>query len=84
MTMRFFVVTKEKPPVTIGMVAWYSQWRQYAFLPAHMTVFERVCLRDIADFIERLTQEHRTSRRARADLLRQSAEGKFELPIGGE
>ena len=40
----------------LGDVRWFGRWRCYAFFPNHSTVFERKCLRDIADFCERETQ----------------------------
>lgn len=44
----------------IGEVRWYSAWRCYALFPEINTVFERTCLRDIADFCEKRTREHRS------------------------
>lgn len=41
----------------LGQVKWYAQWRCYAFYPSDNCVFEKVCLKDIVDFIERLTTE---------------------------
>jgi len=35
-----------------------GRWRQYSFLPNADLVFERTCLRTIADFCERQTQSH--------------------------
>lgn len=49
---------------SIGYVAWYGPWRKYTFSPQPNTVFEQQCLRDIADFCERATTEHRASSRA--------------------
>ena len=47
----------------IGWVRWYGPWRQYSFFPASLTVFEKSCLRDIADFSEQLTKDHREANR---------------------
>jgi hypothetical protein len=44
-------------------VRWYGKWRQYAFFPMPNTVFERQCLRDIANFCEAKTRERRQARR---------------------
>lgn len=49
----------------LGTVSWFGRWRCYAFNPAPMTVFEKVCLRDIANFCELLTRQHRKLRRQR-------------------
>jgi hypothetical protein len=40
----------------LGMVEWYSRWRCYCFAPDPGTIFERWCLRDIADFCEEQTK----------------------------
>lgn len=45
----------------IGTVAWYGPWRKYCFSPEAGTVFEQVCLRDIAQFCEAETRLHRTA-----------------------
>ena len=38
--------------VVLGYVKWYGPWRCYAFYPEAATLYERRCLRDIADFCE--------------------------------
>ena len=43
----------------LGEVRWYGAWRCFAFFPAPETLFERTCLRDIADFCEARTRERR-------------------------
>lgn len=43
----------------LGYVAWFGRWRNYAFFPDESLVFDKNCLREIADFIERKNQEHR-------------------------
>ncbi len=45
----------------LGKVSWHGPWRKYTFEPApgYRLVFEQDCLRDIADFIETATREHR-------------------------
>ena len=43
----------------LGFVRWFGRWRCYSFYPVSGTVFERKCLRDIADFCERETRIHR-------------------------
>ena len=48
----------------LGKVSWYSPWRKYCFYPDTQlqTIFEEQCLRDIADFCEARTKEHRTGK----------------------
>lgn len=48
----------------IGFVRWYGPWRKYIFEPEPRTIFEQDCLRDIADFCEAKTKEHRSARKA--------------------
>lgn len=43
----------------LGQVKWYGPWRCYAFFPADGTLFERVCLRDIAAFCDWLMAERK-------------------------
>ena len=43
----------------LGWIGWYAGWRKYSFFPNPETVFEQVCLREIAAFCERKTQEHK-------------------------
>jgi hypothetical protein len=51
----------------LGNVRWYAPWRQYAFYPKAETLYERQCLRDLADFCERETRaQFQASRAAKA------------------
>jgi hypothetical protein len=47
----------------IGHIEWYARWRCYAFFPAAETVFEKTCLRDLADFCEQATRDRAAARR---------------------
>jgi len=42
----------------LGTVKWYSTWRQYCFFPATKTIFNRNCLREVADYVSELTNSH--------------------------
>jgi len=46
----------------IGCIAWLGRWRKYCFFPEPETVFEQVCLREIAEFCEHETRHHRRKR----------------------
>lgn len=50
----------------LGYVKWYAAWRQYSFFPEADTVYERQCLRDIADFCEKETNKHREAAKLRS------------------
>jgi hypothetical protein len=47
------------PAVSLGVVKWYAPWRKYCFYPHPHTIFEEVCLRDIAQFVQDRTAEHK-------------------------
>ncbi len=42
----------------LGEVRWYALWRQYVFYP-HNALFDKNCLRDIADYCELKTKQYR-------------------------
>ena len=44
---------------SLGIVQWHGPWRRYAFFPYGFCVFEEQCLRDVAEFCEGKTREHR-------------------------
>ncbi len=58
---RTWLVREKARGYQLGRIAWFGRWRKYAFNPFLQTVFEEKCLRDIADFCERQTREHRRS-----------------------
>ena len=45
--------------MVIGEVRWYAPWRKYCFSPLAASVYEQVCLREIADFIVSQTEAHK-------------------------
>jgi len=45
----------------LGAVQWHSQWRKYAFFPIAGTLYDPGCLREISDFCERVSAEHKES-----------------------
>lgn len=56
------VITKDSN-IVLGEIRWHSSWRRYCFLPRGDTLFEQDCLRNIADFIEAKTIEHKFQRK---------------------
>lgn len=44
----------------LAEIMWYGQWRKYCFFPFMQTVFDVSCLREIADFCEARTREHKS------------------------
>jgi hypothetical protein len=53
-----YCVTNE-PGETLGEVKWHGAWRAYCFFPAAGALFDRACLRELADFCERATDDQR-------------------------
>lgn len=44
----------------VGYVRWYAPWRKYSFRTTNVNaVFEQVCLREIAAFVEAQTAYHK-------------------------
>jgi hypothetical protein len=62
-TLEYHVMAKDNSDC-LGSVNWFGRWRCYVFNPWPGTVFEKLCLREIAEFCERLTTEHRKARKA--------------------
>lgn len=56
---RRFTVWNSKANVLIGRIQWYGPFRSYAFFPGVSTVYEKDCLRDIAECIEELSWAHK-------------------------
>lgn len=56
-------VRAKKDAAILGRIQWRSGWRCYVFEPSFPTVFEEVCLREIADFIETETACYKTQQR---------------------
>ncbi len=47
----------------LGFVEWHSPWRCYSFFPQAETLYEKTCLRDLADWCEKATADHLAARR---------------------
>lgn len=62
-TLIWDVVAKEGD-VCLGKILWFGRWRGYAFFPRPEMIFERSCLRDIADFIEYQNTQQRQRAKA--------------------
>ena len=70
-TLAWWVVNKYDDG-QIGWVGWYPGWRKYSYFARPETVYEQVCLREIADFCERKTREHKL----KALIARQESQPK--------
>lgn len=72
------VQTKDdESPLLLGVIKWYSQWRQYAFFPKPETMFEKICLADITNFLKTLMDERKKNiqshfRSSRKEIAREA------------
>jgi hypothetical protein len=57
-TKRWAIVANDGE-VELGEVKWFGRWRCYAYFPLNETIYEKQCLRDIAQFCEDQTKLHR-------------------------
>jgi hypothetical protein len=62
-TNKYEVRTNDENSTVLGTISWFSRWRKYAFDPLAKTVYEEVCLREIAQFIEEETRAYRELRK---------------------
>lgn len=60
---RKFSVYSTHSGALLGYVKYFVQWRQYVMFPLN-AVFDKKCLREIADFCERATALQREKRKA--------------------
>lgn len=58
-TAIYLVRTNNFQSILLGQIRWYAQWRQYGFYPEGKTVFEKICLMDIHNFLIKLNHKQR-------------------------
>jgi hypothetical protein len=51
-----------KSGVLLGQVKWFANWRRYCFYPAGGTLYDAVCLRQIAGFCADQTEKRKAER----------------------
>lgn len=59
---RKFALRSRQSGSLLGYVKWFVYWRQYCFFPSGFAVFDKTCLREIAEFCEHATNERRAAR----------------------
>jgi hypothetical protein len=62
-TKVWIVKTTDPSHTSLGSVRWFGRWRAYSFFARGDTVFERTCLRYLAEFCETETFKHRAARK---------------------
>jgi len=60
----------------LGTIKWYAQWRKYGFYPENGTVYENICLREIAEFCIMLNARQRAGIKPQTLLLSDKLESK--------
>lgn len=55
------VVNKNNPDDVPGIIKWNGGWRKYVYYSVH-AYYDWQCLRQIADFIEEQTKDHRSKK----------------------
>jgi hypothetical protein len=60
-TRTWSVAPQTDPRDRLGEIRWYGPWRKYCFFPSDCVLFDTACLRELADFCEARTREHKES-----------------------
>lgn len=53
-----WMVSSGRSEALLGRVAWYAAWRRYVFYPENGTLYDRDCLRSLAEFCAKATTDH--------------------------
>ncbi len=56
---RRWVVLNSVSGVTLGWIRWFSNFRKYAFSPLSNTVYDACCLKELGEFVDTRTKEHK-------------------------
>lgn len=56
---KVFVIENKVTKQDIGEIKWNGAWRQYCFYPESETFWARGCLREIAEFIDKLMEDRK-------------------------
>lgn len=56
-THEYWQVHAKKDNALLGGIVWFPRWKKYIFCPSEATIYEEVCLREIAGFIEGETRK---------------------------
>jgi hypothetical protein len=49
-----------KSNAELGIVKWYSAWRQYCYFPERPAIYSDGCLHDVASFVASLNDKYRS------------------------
>lgn len=83
---RVFATYSRHNKVLLGHIKWMPNWRQYTFFPLN-SIFDKKCLRELADFCELKTHEHREEAAAKLRVVKERKRRAFMRetygPTGG-
>lgn len=51
-------VHNAKDYLDLGVVYWKTEWRRYVYVPEEGTIYDHVCLQELAAFVSRQTELH--------------------------
>ena len=62
---RTWIVQPKDGSAKNGEVRWHGAWRKYCFFTTgYVEIFEEICLREIAQFVQERTKEYRAAKAA--------------------
>ena len=53
-TKLVYQVVSKRGKGILGEIAWYYKWRQYCFYPDNATIYNKTCMQDIINFMNKL------------------------------
>lgn len=56
---RLWHVISRKRGNIIGEIKWYPGWHRYALFPTPNTVWDEICMRDVAEFCQEQTNDQK-------------------------
>ncbi len=56
---KIFSVFNKDNKTYLGEIKWWGAWRQYCFFPIKDTLFNKSCLLEIVEFIEKIMNERK-------------------------
>jgi len=56
---KLIVVVSKRTSEPLGQIKWYGAWRQYTFWPMGDTIWNKRCMLDIINHINKLMDERR-------------------------
>lgn len=71
-----FTIISRHSGAILGHIKWFVPWRQYVCFPVN-SVFDKICLREIADYCELVTNKYREDARAEAALKPKKLKRRF-------